>query len=89
MAFRVRCGQKIDDVLDSFVGAVVGEFEAAVRPMLGVGPVVKAAVGERPAQALMKEQKEQCDLDAFWGQEVGVARAVALDQGVSLSLRRS
>jgi hypothetical protein len=59
------CGQEIDDVLDGFVGAVVGEFEAAAWAMVGVRPVVKAAVGERSAQALVKEQEEQCDLHAF------------------------
>ena len=80
------CGQDIDDVLNGFVGAVVGEFEAAARPMLGVGPVVEAAVGERSAQALVKEQEEQCDLHAFCGQAIGVARAVALDQCMSLEL---
>ena len=36
------CGQEIDDVLDGFVGAVVGEFEAAAWAMVGVRPVVKA-----------------------------------------------
>ena len=45
----------------------VGEFEPAARPMLGIRPVVKVAVGERSAQAPVKEREEQCDLDAFWG----------------------
>ena len=72
-------GQEIDDLFDGFVGAVVGAFEAAVWPMLGVRPVVKAAVGERTAQALVEEQQEQCDLNAFSAEEVGVARAVTLD----------
>lgn len=72
--------------MNGFVGAVVGEFEAAVGAVLGVGPVVKAAVGEWPAQTLVKEQKEQGELNAFCGQAVGVARAVALDQRVSFEL---
>ena len=84
--WRSGCGEEIDDVLDGFVGAVVGEFQTAVRRMLGVRPVVEAAVGERSAQALVKEQEKQCDLGAFWGQAIGVARAVALDQCMSFEL---
>jgi hypothetical protein len=80
------CGQEIDDLFDGFVGAVIGEFEAAVWPMLRVGPVVKAAVGEGSAQALVEKQQQQCDLNAFSSEEVGVARAVTLEESVSLEL---
>ena len=59
--------------MDGGVGAVVGGFEPAVRPMLRVWPVVEAAVGERPAQALMEEQEEQRHLDALLREAVGVA----------------
>jgi hypothetical protein len=58
------CRQKIGDLFDGFVGAVVGEFEAAVWPMLRVWPVVKAAVGERSAQLLVEKHQQQCDLNA-------------------------
>jgi hypothetical protein len=78
-AERSGCRQEIDDLFDGFVGAVVGEFEAAVWAMLRVRPVVKAAIGERSTQALVEEQQQQCDLNAFLGEAVGVARAVALD----------
>jgi hypothetical protein len=44
----------------------------------GVGAMVKAAVGQRPAEPFVKEQEEQGHLDAFWREAVGVARAVAL-----------
>ena len=71
--------QEIDDLVDGFVGAVVGEFEAAVWPVLRIRPVVKAAIGERSTQVLVEEQQEQCDLSAFLGKAVGVAGAVALD----------
>jgi hypothetical protein len=33
-------GEEIDDILDGFVGAVVGAFETAVWPMLRVRSVV-------------------------------------------------
>jgi len=65
-------------VLDGFVGAVVSGFEFAGRLVSGVGPVVKAAVGEGSAEPFVKEQQEQRDLDAFRGEPVGIARAVAL-----------
>ena len=47
--------------------------------MLRIRLVVKAAVGERSTQALVEKQQEQCDLNAFLGEAVGVARAVTLD----------
>jgi len=53
------CRQKIGDLFDGFVGAVVREFEAAVWPMLRVWPVVEAAVGERSAQLLVEKQQQQ------------------------------
>src|SRR6478672_10612251 len=81
-----RGGEQIDDVLDGLVGAVVGGFESAVWAMLRVRTVVEAAVGERSAQPFMEQQEEQRDLDAFCGEAVGVARAVALDQSVALEL---
>jgi hypothetical protein len=40
-------GKEIDDLLNGFVGAMVGGFELAGRLVMGVGAVVKAAVGER------------------------------------------
>jgi hypothetical protein len=52
------CGKQFDDVVDGFVGAVVGGFELAVRAVFGVGTVVEAAVGERTAEPLVKEEKE-------------------------------
>ena len=54
-------GQQIDDLLNGFVGAVVGGFELAGRLVMRVGAVMEAAVGERAAEALVKEQKEQGD----------------------------
>ena len=59
--------QQIDDLFDGVVGAVVGEFEAAIWAMLRIRPVVKAAIGERSTQALVEEQQEQCNLNTFLG----------------------
>ena len=78
--------QEVDDPLDGGVGAVIGGFEAAVGTVMGVGPVMEAAVGKRPTQALMEEEEEQGDLDALGGEPVGVARSVALDQAMPLEL---
>jgi hypothetical protein len=49
--------------LNGFVGAVVGGFELAGGLVLGAGLVVEAAVGEGAAEAFVKEQKEQGNLD--------------------------
>jgi hypothetical protein len=68
---------------------MVSGFEFAGWFVSGVGVVVKAAVGEGPAEPFVKEQKEQRDLDAFWREPVGVARAVALEEAVAPGLRRS
>jgi hypothetical protein len=61
----LSCGEKLDDIVDGFVGAVIGGFETAVGSVLRIGPVVETAVGERPAQPFMEEQDEQRDLDAL------------------------
>jgi hypothetical protein len=52
-------------VFDGFVGAVIGGFETAVGAVPTIRAMVRAAVGERPAQPLVEEQKEQRDLDAL------------------------
>ena len=73
-------------MFDGFVGAVVGGLEFAGRLVSGVGAVVKAAVGERSAEAFVEEQEEQRDLHPFGCEPIGVARAVALQQAVPLQL---
>ena len=47
---------------------------------------MEAAVGEGTAEALVEEQKQQSDVDAFAGQAVGVAAAIALQQSVPFEL---
>jgi hypothetical protein len=51
-----------------------------------VGAVVKAAVGERPAEPFVKEQKEQRNLDPLRGETVGVAGSIALQKAMALEL---
>src|SRR5271170_4241159 len=65
---------------------MVGGFELAGRLVMGVGAVVKAAVGKRAAKPFVEEQKEQGNLNPFWGETVGVAGAVALQQAVAFEL---
>jgi len=72
--------------LNGFVGAMVGGFELAGRLVMGVGAVVKAAVGKRAAEPFVKEQEEQGDLNPFWGEAIGVAGSVTLQQPVGLEL---
>src|ERR1700737_197509 len=79
-------GKEIDDLLNAFVGAMVGGFELAGRLVMGVGAVVKAAVGERAAEPFVKEQEEQGDLNPFWRETVGVAGSVTLQQPVGFEL---
>ena len=39
---------------------------------------MEAAVGERPAEALVEEQEQERDVDAFGSEAVTVAAAIAL-----------
>ena len=48
-----------------------------------VGFVMETAVGERTAEALVEEQEEERDVNAFGCQAVSVAAAIALQQPVS------
>ena len=72
--------------MNGFVGAMVGGFELAGRLVMGVRAVVKAAVGEGAAEPFVKEQEEQGDLNPFWGETVGVAGSVTLQQPVGFEL---
>jgi len=43
---------------------------------------MKAAVGERTTEALVEEQEQQRDVNAFGCQAVGIASAITLEQTV-------
>jgi hypothetical protein len=83
LSLRRSGGKQIDDLLDGFVGAVICGFQFARRLVTGDRPVVEAAVGERTAEPFVEEEKEQRNLDAFWGEAVGVAGSIPLQQAVT------
>src|SRR5438094_8776341 len=62
---------------------MIGGFQLAVGPVSGIRFVVEAAVGERSAEALVKEEKQEGDVNAFGGKPIGVTAAIALKQSVS------
>ena len=53
--------------MNSRISLVIGSFKFALRRMDGVWMVVEAAVSERTAQALVKEQEQKSDRDTFAG----------------------
>ncbi len=58
----------------------------AVRSAGRVGFVMKAAVGQRAAEPLVEEQKQQRDMHTLGGETVGVAAAIAFQQAVPFEL---
>ena len=83
LSLRRSSGKQVDDLLNGFVGAVICGFQFTVWLVTGDGAVVEAAVGERTAEPLVEEEKEQRDLDAFRGEAVGVAGSIPLQQAVT------
>ena len=71
-------GEQIDDFLDSHVGTMVGHLETAVGPVLGIGFMMKAAVGKGSAQPFVKEEEQEGNLDALGREAVGIARSIPL-----------
>jgi hypothetical protein len=78
--------EELDDILDGRVSLVIGSFEFAPGLIRGVRTVMETAVSKRSAQALVEEQKQQRDLDAFRGEAIGIAGPVTFDQSVALEL---
>ena len=83
LSLRRSGGKQIDDLLNGFVGAVICGFQFTLRLVTGDRPVVEAAVGEWTAEPFVKEEKQQRNLDAFWGEAVGVAGSIPLQQAVA------
>jgi hypothetical protein len=52
-----RGSEHIDNLLDGFVGAVVGGFKLAVWTVFKVRLVVEAAIRDGSAEPFMEEQK--------------------------------
>ena len=83
MSLRRSGGKQIDDLLNGIVGSVICGFQFTLRLVTGDRTVMEAAVGERTAEPFVEEEKEQRDLDAFWGEAVGVSGSIALQQAVT------
>ena len=54
-------------MLDGLVRFVICSFEFAIRPVVGIRLVMETAVGQRTAEALVKEQEQECNLDTLVG----------------------
>jgi len=52
-----RGSEHVDNLLDGFVGAVVGGFKLAVWTVFKVRLVLEAAVRDRSAEPFMEEQE--------------------------------
>ena len=83
MSLRRSGGKQIDDLLNGFVGAVICGFQFTLRLVTGDRTVVEAAVGERTAEPFVEEEKQQRNLDAFWGEAVGVAGSIPLQEAMA------
>ena len=70
-------------MLNGLIGFVIRGLEFAVWLVVWVGPVMESTVGERSAETLVEEQKQQCDLHAFRGEPVGIAAAIALEKSMA------
>ena len=66
-------GEQIDDFLYRCIGTMVGRLEPSIGSVLGEGLMVEATVGEGSAQALVKEEEQECYLYSFGREAVGVA----------------
>jgi hypothetical protein len=66
---------------------VIGSLEFAMGCVSWVGRVVKAAVGQGTAEALVEEQEQEGHLNAFGGEPVGISGAIALQQIVPLQVK--
>ena len=69
--------------MDGSISVMIGDFQLAMGSMGGVWSVVKAAVSKWTAQALVEEQKQKSDLEAFAGQAIGVSCSVTFEQAVA------
>ena len=61
-------------------------FEFAVGAVVGIGLVVKTAIGQRTAEALVEKQEQERDLDAFARQAISVTAPIAFQKGVTFQL---
>ena len=64
-------------MLDCRVSLVISGLEFAIGAVGKVWLVMKAAVSQRTAEAFMKEEEQERNLEALGGQTVGIATTVA------------
>ena len=57
LSLRTSGGKQIDDLLDSFVGAVICGLQFTAWLMTSDRAVVETAVGERTAEPFVEEEK--------------------------------
>ena len=65
---------------------IICGLEFAVGLSGGVGPVMKEAVRQRPADTLVEEREEEGALQTLGGEVIGIAAAVA---SLATSIKRS
>ena len=75
-------------MLNGLIGIMVGRFEFALRPVIGIGLVMEATVGEGTAEALVEEEEQERDLHAFGGEPIGVATAIALEEAMAFQFAK-
>lgn len=61
---------------------MISGLQFAVWLVRGIGFVVEAAVGERPAEALVEEEEQEREINAFGRQPVSVVSTIAFEQTV-------
>src|SRR5215469_6569385 len=76
-------GHQINEVLNSGISLVVGAFDFDGWLGTASGPVMKQAVGQGAAGALVKQDEHGADPGALWGKAVGVVLAGALPKSVT------
>ena len=68
------------------IGFGVSAFELRIDLNVGIGLVIKQGIGERSANAFVKKRKEDGHANALFGQAIGVAATVTLDQAMRFEL---
>ena len=68
------------------IGFVVGGFDLGGWVGCFLGPVVEEGIGQRAADALVEEDEQGGDANAFFGESVAVGSAGPLEQAVGFHL---
>jgi hypothetical protein len=68
------------------IGLVVGGFDLAGRLVVLLWPVVKQRVGQRSANALVKQNKHQRCFRSFVGEAVAISLFIAFQQAMGFHL---